>query len=335
MDRVFFEELALPKPDYHLGVRSGSHARQTAMMLERIETVLKKERAEVVLVYGDTNSTLAGALAAVKLNIPVAHVEAGLRSYNRTMPEEINRLLTDHLSTFLFCPTHQAVRNLLEEGIKDGKTKVVKKVGDVMYDSILYYLEWAEKKSNILMDLNLIAPHGSSIPHSTVRIPNYYLATLHRAENTDNPKRLKSILKALNKIGKDVPVILPLHPRTKKMMKTFHFFPETQGIKLIDPVSYLDMLTLEKNAKAILTDSGGVQKEAYWFGVPCFTLRDETEWMETIQSGWNILVGSEMKTIVDEVRRRKGRKSPLKKRGIFGDGKASEKIVQIIAGYCF
>ncbi|MCJ7747977.1 MAG: UDP-N-acetylglucosamine 2-epimerase (non-hydrolyzing) [Desulfobacterales bacterium] len=335
MDRVFFEELALPKPDYHLGVRSGSHARQTAMMLERIETVLKKERAEVVLVYGDTNSTLAGALAAVKLNIPVAHVEAGLRSYNRTMPEEINRLLTDHLSTFLFCPTHQAVRNLLEEGIKDGKTKVVKKVGDVMYDSILYYLEWAEKKSNILMDLNLIAPHGSSIPHSTVRIPNYYLATLHRAENTDNPKRLKSILKALNKIGKDVPVILPLHPRTKKMMKTFHFFPETQGIKLIDPVSYLDMLTLEKNAKAILTDSGGVQKEAYWFGVPCFTLRDETEWMETIQSGWNILVGSEMKTIVDEVRRRKGRKSPLKKRGIFGDGKASEKIVQMIAGYCF
>jgi UDP-GlcNAc3NAcA epimerase len=358
MDRVFFEELALPKPDYHLGVRSGSHARQTAMMLERIETVLKKERAEVVLVYGDTNSTLAGALAAVKLNIPVAHVEAGLRSYNRTMPEEINRLLTDHLSTFLFCPTHQAVRNLLEEGIKDGKTKVVKKVGDVMYDSILYYLEWAEKKSTILKDLNLVsqkselrhAPrrvHGSPVPrwiqgHSPVphmvqgaiRIPHYYLATLHRAENTDNPKRLKSILKALNKIGKDVPVILPLHPRTKKMMKTFHFFPETQGIKLIDPVSYLDMLTLEKNAKAILTDSGGVQKEAYWFGVPCFTLRDETEWMETIQSGWNILVGSEMKTIVDEVRRRKGRKSPLKKRGIFGDGKASEKIVQIIVEYC-
>jgi UDP-N-acetylglucosamine 2-epimerase len=335
MDRVFFEELALPKPDYHLGVRSGSHARQTAMMLERIETVLKKERAEVVLVYGDTNSTLAGALAAVKLNIPVAHVEAGLRSYNRTMPEEINRLLTDHLSTFLFCPTHQAVRNLLEEGIKDGKTKVVKKVGDVMYDSILYYSELAEKKSSILEDLNLLTFKGSPRPQSAIRIPHYYLATLHRAENTDNPKRLKSILKALNKIGKDVPVILPLHPRTKKMMKTFHFFPETQGIKLIDPVSYLDMLTLEKNAKAILTDSGGVQKEAYWFGVPCFTLRDETEWMETIRSGWNILVGSEMKTIVDEVRRRKGRKSPLKKRGIFGDGKASEKIVQIIAGYCF
>ena len=161
------------------------------------------------------------------------------------------------------------------------------------------------------------------------------MATLHRAENTDNPKRLKSILRALNEIGKDVPVILPLHPRTKKMMKTFHFFPETQGIKLIDPVSYLDMLTLEKNAKTILTDSGGVQKEAYWFGVPCFTLRNETEWVETIHSGWNILVGAGKKKIVDEVRRRKRRKSPLKKRGIFGDGKASEKIVQMIVRYYF
>jgi UDP-N-acetylglucosamine 2-epimerase len=335
MDRVFFEELVLPKPDYHLGVGSGSHARQTGMMLERIETVLKKEKPEVVIVYGDTNSTLAGALAAVKLNIPVAHVEAGLRSYNRTMPEEINRLLTDHLSTLLFCPTHQAVRNLLKEGIRDGKTRMVKKVGDVMYDSILYYSKFAEKKTNILMDLNLVTPHGSFVPHSTVRIPNYYLVTLHRAENTDNPKRLKSILRALNEIGKDVPVILPLHPRTKKMMKVYHLFPETQRIKLIDPVSYLDMLTLEKNAKTILTDSGGVQKEAYWFGVPCFTLRNETEWVETIHSEWNILVGAETKRIVDEVRRREGRKRSPKKRGIFGDGKASEKIVQMIVRYYF
>jgi UDP-N-acetylglucosamine 2-epimerase len=335
MDRVFFEELVLPKPDYHLGVGSGSHARQTGMMLERIETVLKKEKPEVVIVYGDTNSTLAGALAAVKLNIPVAHVEAGLRSYNRTVPEEINRLLTDHLSTLLFCPTHQAVRNLLKEGIRDGKTRMVKKVGDVMYDSILYYSKFAEKKTNILMDLNLVTPHGSSIPHSTVRIPNYYLVTLHRAENTDNPKRLKSILRALNEIGKDVPVILPLHPRTKKMMKVYHLFPETQRIKLIDPVSYLDMLTLEKNAKTILTDSGGVQKEAYWFGVPCFTLRNETEWVETIHSGWNILVGAGKKKIVKEVRQREERKSPPKNRGIFGDGKASEKIVQMIVRYYF
>jgi UDP-N-acetylglucosamine 2-epimerase len=330
MDRVFFEELVLPKPDYHLGVGSGSHARQTGMMLERIETVLKKEKPEVVIVYGDTNSTLAGALAAVKLNIPVAHVEAGLRSYNRTMPEEINRLLTDHLSTLLFCPTHQAVRNLLKEGIRDGKTRMVKKVGDVMYDSILYYSKLAEKRSTILEDLKLIHHHDSSAPQSAIRIPHYYLATLHRAENTDNPKRLKSILRALNEIGKDVPVILPLHPRTKKMMKVYHLFSETQRIKLIDPVSYLDMLTLEKNAKTILTDSGGVQKEAYWFGVPCFTLRNETEWVETTRSGGNVLVGTETKRIVEEVRHKVGGKRVLKNVRIFGDGKASERIVQIL-----
>jgi UDP-GlcNAc3NAcA epimerase len=329
MDKVFFDELKLPKPDYHLGVGSGSHARQTAMMLERIEPVLEREKPEVVLVYGDTNSTLSGALAAAKLNIPVAHVEAGLRSYNRTMPEETNRLLTDHLSTFLFCPTHQAVKNLLKEGIRNGRTNVVKKVGDVMYDSILFYSKIAEKRSDILEKLNLFTPN------SMLRTPNYYLTTLHRAENTDNPKRLKSILQALNEIGKDFPVVLPLHPRTKKMMKAYHLFPETQRIKLIDPVSYLDMLKLEKNAKAILTDSGGVQKEAYWFAVPCFTLRDETEWVETIRSGWNILVGTGKKKIVEEVTKRDLGKIPLKKRGIFGNGKASEKIVQMIVGYCF
>jgi len=329
MDKVFFDELKLPKPDYHLGVGSGSHARQTAMMLERIEPILEREKPEVVLVYGDTNSTLSGALAAAKLNIPVAHVEAGLRSYNRTMSEETNRLLTDHLSTFLFCPTYQAVQNLLKEGIRNGRTKVVKKVGDVMYDSVLFYSKIAGKRSDIFEKLNLFTPN------SELKTPNYYLATLHRAENTDNPKRLKSILKALNEIGKDVPVVLPLHPRAKKMMKAYHLFPETQRIKLIDPVSYLDMLKLEKNAKIILTDSGGVQKEAYWFGVPCFTLRDETEWVETIRSGWNILVGSETKRIMNEVRRTEGKKRPPKKREIFGDGKASEKIVQLIVRYYF
>jgi len=334
MDKVFFEELELPNPDYHLGVGSGSHAKQTAMMLERIETVLQKEKPKVVIVYGDTNSTLAGALAAAKLNLPVAHVEAGLRSYNRTMPEEVNRILTDHLSTFLFCPTDQAVKNLLKEGIKDSEDKVVKKVGDVMYDSVLYYSELAEKKSIILRDLGLIAPNSVRAIHELplLRTPNYYLATLHRAENTDNPKPLKSILSALNEIAKDVPVILPLHPRTKKMIKANRLFSEAQGIKLTDPVPYLDMLKLEKHAKAILTDSGGVQKEAYWFGVPCFTLRDETEWVETIHSGWNILVGTGKKKIVEEVRQGEGRKRPPKKRGIFGDGKASEKIVRMIAG---
>jgi UDP-GlcNAc3NAcA epimerase len=328
MDKVFFEELRLPKPHYHLGVGSGSHARQTGLMLERIEAVLEKEKPEVVIVYGDTNSTLAGALTAAKLNISVAHVEAGLRSYNRIMPEEINRLLTDHLSDLLFCPTAQAVENLLKEGIKDGRRNVVKRVGDVMYDSILYYSKIAEKRSTILKDLGLLTANDS-------RLTNYYLATLHRAENTDDPKRLKSIFRALKEIGKDIPVILPLHPRTKKMMETYHLPGEAKGIKWVDPVSYLDMLKLEKNAKAILTDSGGVQKEAYWFRVPCFTLREETEWIETLESGWNILVGTRTKRIVEAIKQRLGRKRTPTGIKIFGDGKASEKIVQILFNYSF
>jgi len=329
MDKVFFEELKLPKPDYHLGVGSGPHAKQTGMMMERIEAILKKEKPMVVMVYGDTNSTLAGALAAAKLNIPVAHVEAGLRSYNRTMPEEINRLLTDHLSTLLFCPTAHAAQNLLREGIKDGKGRVVKKVGDVMYDSILFYSKVAEKKSTILKDLNLY----SSTPNSELKTQNYYLATLHRAENTDNPKRLKFILSAMNKIGRNIPIILPLHPRTKKIMGVHCLFSEFENIKFIEPVSYLDMLKLEKNAKAILTDSGGVQKEAYWFSIPCFTLRDETEWVEIVKSRWNVLVGTGVKRIVREVSHMEERKRYLKGEEIFGDGKASQNIVQILIKY--
>lgn len=333
MDQVFFEELRLPKPDYHLGAGSGFHAVQTGKMLEGVEGVLEKEKPEITIVYGDTNSTLAGALASAKLNIPVGHVEAGLRSYRRSMPEEINRLLTDHVSTFLFCPTAQAVRNLSKEGIRNRDKTVVKNVGDVMYDSILYYSQLAEKKSTILRDLDLISYNGSRTPHSKLRTPNYYLATLHRAENTDHPKRLKSIFRAFAEIGKDSPVILPLHPRTKKMIDTYHLFRETKGIKLIDPVCYLDMLKLGKNAKAILTDSGGVQKEAYWFRVPCITLRDETEWMETIRSGWNVLVGTESDRIVKETKRQKGRRLLASKTGIFGDGKASEKIIQVLFDY--
>jgi UDP-N-acetylglucosamine 2-epimerase len=296
-------------------------------MLEGVERVLEKEKPEITIVYGDTNSTLAGALAAAKLNIPVGHVEAGLRSYRRSMPEETNRLLTDHLSTLLFCPTAQAVRNLSKEGLRNGDKTVVKNVGDVMYDSILYYSQIAERKSTILKNLNL---HPNS-PHSALRTPHYYLVTLHRAENTDNPSRLKSILKALKGIGKDCPVVLPLHPRTRKMMRVQCLIKEAKGIKLIDPVSYFDMLKLEKHARVILTDSGGVQKEAYWFRVPCITLREETEWMETIQGGWNVLVGTETEKIVEEVRRRVGRKHPSKRTGLFGDGKASGKIVQILS----
>jgi UDP-N-acetylglucosamine 2-epimerase len=329
MDRVFFEELRLPKPDYHLGAGSGSHAVQTGRMLEGVERVLEKEKPEITIVYGDTNSTLAGALAAAKLNIPVGHVEAGLRSYRRSMPEETNRLLTDHLSTLLFCPTAQAVRNLSKEGIRNGDKTVVKNVGDVMYDSVLYYSRIAEKKSKIIQKLGFLTPN------SKLRTPNYYLATLHRAENTDNPNRLKSILMALKEIGKGCPVVLPLHPRTKKMMGVQGLIKEAKGIQLIDPVSYLDMLKLERHARVILTDSGGVQKEAYWFRVPCITLREETEWTETIRSGWNVLAGSRTKSIVEEVRHRAERKPPPGGMGIFGDGKASEKIVQVIAKHCF
>ena len=329
MDKVFFEELELPKPDYHLGVGSGSHAKQTGMMLERIESILQKENPKVILLYGDTNSTLAGALAAAKLNIPVAHVEAGLRSYNQAMPEEVNRLLTDHLSTFLFCPTDQAARNLLKEGVKNGETRVVKKVGDVMYDSISYYSKLAEEKSTILKDLNLYF----STPNSELRTQNYYLATLHRAENTDDRRRLESILNAFDEIGRKTAVILPLHPRTRKMMKVYRLFSKFRNVQFIEPVSYLGMLQLEKNAKAILTDSGGVQKEAYWLGVPCFTLREETEWVETIKSGWNVLTGAATKRIVEEVAKAGRKVPPQKRKEILEDGRASRRIIQILIGH--
>lgn len=325
MDRVFFEELEIPKPDYHLGIGSGLHGKQTGIMLERIEDVLHKEEPGLVLVYGDTNSTLAGALAAAKLNIPVAHVEAGLRSYNRRMPEEMNRLLTDHLSTFLFCPTAQSVKNLSKEGIKDGKGRIVKKVGDVMYDSILYCSKIAEKKSTILKELGFITPN------SEPQTPNYYLATLHRAENTDDPRRLKSILRALNFIGKEAMVILPLHPRTKKMIGIHRLSTETKNIMIINPVSYLNMLMLEKHARAILTDSGGVQKEAYWFKVPCLTLRDETEWVETVRSGWNVLVGADIKTILSGLEYIKRSRPRRKEKKLFGNGRAGEKILQVLS----
>jgi UDP-GlcNAc3NAcA epimerase len=328
MDRIFFEELNLPKPNYHLGVGSGSHGKQTGVMLERIEDVLQKEKPGVVLVYGDTNSTLAGALASAKLNIPVAHVEAGLRSYNRRMPEEINRLVTDHLATFLFCPTAQAIQNLMKEGVRNGKGMIVKNVGDVMYDSILYYSKIAEEKSTILKALGLTSPN------SELCTPNYFLATLHRAENTDDPKRLKSILKAFHEIGKEAPVVLPLHPRTKKVMETYSLPTDHDRVKFIEPVSYLNMLALERHARAILTDSGGVQKEAYWFKVPCLTLRDETEWVETVESGWNVLVGTDVGKIIEETRKRMKKRKFLQNAKIFGDGRGGEKIVQHLARCC-
>jgi len=280
MSKVFYDELEIPVPAYHLEVGSGTHGNQTGKMLERVEAALLRELPDLVLVYGDTNSTLAGALAASKLHLTVAHIEAGLRSYNKRMPEEINRVLTDHISDLLFCPTEISVRNLNKEGLAEG----VFWVGDVMYDSVLFNVKIAERRSKILENLQLIPK-------------NYVLATVHRAENTDNPERLKSIFIAFEEIGlKGKSLIIPLHPRTQKELEKLGI--SVTNVRLIEPVSYFDMLMLEKNAQFILTDSGGVQKEAFFFKVPCLTLRDETEWIETVDTGWNKLVGCERDRIV-------------------------------------
>lgn len=270
MSDVFFEELAIPKPAYNLEVNSLGHGAMTGRMLEKIEDVLLAEKPEMVLVYGDTNSTLAGALAAGKLHIPVAHVEAGLRSFNRRMPEEINRVLTDHLSTLLFCPTATAVTNLANEGI----TANVHAVGDVMFDTTLAATRRAESRSTILSDLTL-EPRG------------YAVATIHRSENTDDPARFAAVLAWLEREAIAAPVVMPVHPRTRKLMTASGRAPE--GVRLVDPLGYLDMAWLVHNAAAVFTDSGGLQKEAYFHRVPCTTLRDETEWVETIEAGWNRL----------------------------------------------
>ncbi len=280
MSEVFFRELEISKPDYNLGVGSGSHGAQTGEMLKRIEEVLLKEQPEYVLVYGDTNSTLAGALAAAKLPIPVAHVEAGLRSFNKRMPEEINRIMTDHLSTLLFCPTETAVTNLTQEGVTHG----VALVGDVMHDALYSHLLIAERRSTIFEKLPL-------------RSKEYLLATVHRAENTDQPENLNNILTAFIALANSgQTVVFPVHPRTRKHLVAFTE-NSCSRLLMIDPVSYLDMLVLETNAKVVLTDSGGVQKEVYWLGVPCVTLRDETEWVETLVDGRNRLAGADAKRI--------------------------------------
>jgi len=309
MSDIFFKDLNIPKPDINLNIGSSSHGRQTAGMIINIEEILISEKPDIVLIYGDTNSTLAGALASVKLNIPIAHVEAGLRSFNKQMPEEHNRIVADHLSSLLFCPSQTAIKNLLNEGINSG----VHFTGDVMYDALLQHIEISEKKSDIMNRLSL-------------KKKEYILATVHRAENTDNKKRLAAIFNALEKIAHDLyPVLLPLHPRTKKMLQHYQF--SLSKITVIDPLSYLDMLLLEKESRVILTDSGGIQKEAYWLRTPCITLRDETEWVETIESGWNVLTGSDPKKIVESVQNiAKGLECSYE----YGDAKSSEKIVKIV-----
>jgi UDP-N-acetylglucosamine 2-epimerase (non-hydrolysing) len=307
MSRVFFEELDLKEPDYHLSVGSGTHGWQTGEMLKRVEEVLIQEKPDIVLVYGDTNSTLAGALAASKLHIPIAHVEAGLRSFNKKMPEEINRVLTDHISQYLFCPTKTAVENLAREGIKEG----VYLVGDVMCDVLLSNLERVKEKSKILETLGL-------------RSRKYLLATIHRAENVDNPYNLKSIIEAFSSLEETI--VFPVHPRTQKALSGLDICVNS-NICVINPVGYLDMLNLEKNARLILTDSGGVQKEAYILGVPCLTLREETEWIETVEAGWNSLVGVGPDKIKESVKTfcPNGYRFHL-----FGDGRSCERIIQIL-----
>lgn len=310
MSKVFFEELDIPEPDYNLGVGSDTHARQTAKMLERIEEVLLDEKPDLVLIYGDTNSTLSGALAAAKLNISVGHIEAGLRSFDRTMPEEINRIVADCISNMLFVPTTTAVNNLRKEGIVNG----VHLTGDVMYDAILQDIEKAEEKSDILNKLEL-------------ERKKYLLLTIHRAGNTDSIQKLTAIVEALLEIEEEV--VFPVHPRTKKCLNEYGLLEKLQkssNCKVIAPIGYLDFLVLENNAKKILTDSGGMQKEAYFFKVPCITLRENTEWVETIEDGWNVLVGTNKDLIHRAV---SGFNPNSLQKNVFGDGKASKKIVGI------
>ena len=311
MSAIFFEELHIPAPDYDLEVGSGSHGWQTGQMLIRVEEVLLTERPDWVLVYGDTNSTLAGALAAVKLHIPLAHVEAGVRSFNRAMPEEHNRVLTDHAADLLLCPTQTAVDQLAAEGVMRG----VHLVGDVMYDAVLYNAAVAEQGSGALARLGLTP--GS-----------YALATVHRPHNTDDPAQLQAVLDTLQALAADYPVVFPVHPRTRRKLAELKI-PHTPNLQLIEPVGYLDMLMLERHAQLILTDSGGVQKEAYFFAVPCLTLRRETEWPETVGTGWNRLVGDDLAAIVRLARDFRPTGSPPP---VFGDGHAAERIAALLVG---
>ncbi len=309
MSAVFFEELGLPEPDYNLGVGSGTHGAQTGAILSATESVLLGEGPDIVVVYGDTNSTIAGALAAAKLRIPVAHVEAGLRSFNRDMPEEINRILTDHVSEWLFAPTDKASRQLESEGLR----KNVHVVGDVMYDALLMHQCRAMQRSRYPGCLGL----GRK---------EYYACTIHRAENTDSKARLAQIFSGIQKLDKTV--VIPLHPRTRKKLAEYRIEPGTNTL-FQEPLGYLDMLQLQRQACCVLTDSGGVQKESYYLGVPCVTLRSETEWAETVEAGWNAVCGTDHEAILEAVARFKV--LPDAHPELFGSGNAAARISAILA----
>ena len=324
MSDIFFDELGIPHPDINLGVGSGSHGQQTGKMLEGIENILLNEKPDWVVIFGDTNSTAAAALAATKLHIPVAHIEAGLRSFNRKMPEEINRVVSDHISDLLLPPTEEAMANLIREGLE--KRSVIS--GDIMYDTVLHNRKLSDQKATILEDKQL-SPRG------------YAIATIHRAENTSDAKTLGDILHTLNTISDEfLPVIFPMHPRV------FHLLPKllpdwkaSENLIILEPVGYLDMVQLVSNARFALTDSGGLQKEAFFLNCPCITLRTETEWVETVEAGANIITGPDPEKVLDAVKkwntefRKKSPDFELQVRKYYGDGKASHKILNAILNH--
>lgn len=308
MSDIFFDQLGIPRPHYLLDIHGGNHGAMTGRMLIEVEKVLLTEKPDRVLVYGDTNSTLAGALAAAKLHIPVAHIEAGLRSFNMRMPEEINRILTDQISDILFCPTQAAIDNLANEGFNNKPIKVLN-VGDVMQDSALFFAQKATQ------------PAGFDLADG------FILATLHRAENTDNPERLAAIVSALNQIHDAVaPVVLPLHPRTRAVLERLGLVLK---VHIIDPVGYLEMIWLLQRTGLVLTDSGGVQKEAFFFGKACVTMRDQTEWIELVDGGFNELVGADTEKIIAAAKKHHSRVVE-DKNALYGGGKAAQRIVEVL-----
>ncbi|NLD50670.1 MAG: UDP-N-acetylglucosamine 2-epimerase (non-hydrolyzing), partial [Clostridiaceae bacterium] len=313
MSDIFFEEMEIPKPDYNLNINGLGHGAMTGQMLEKIEEVLLKEKPDWVLVYGDTNSTLAGALAAKKLHIKVAHVEAGLRSFNMLMPEEINRILTDRISDILFCPTETAVKNLHTEGYKNINCKI-ENAGDVMQDAALFY-SIRSKKPN------------PEIPEEFV------LCTVHRAENTDNPQAFKNIFEALEEIATETPVVLPLHPRTRNKLKSQNYNFKDSSITFIEPVGYLEMVWLLQNCQIVMTDSGGLQKEACFFKKQCLTLRKETEWVELVENGFNTICGSDKEKIISSFNKVQNQQRNNFGKELYGDGKAGIEIVNLLQNY--
>lgn len=313
MSDVFFEELDIPRPDHHLGIAGLGHGAMTGRMLEGIETLIQAEKPDWVLVYGDTNSTLAGALAAAKLHVPVAHVEAGLRSFNMRMPEEVNRIVADRVSTLLLCPTTTAVENLAAEGVTSG----VHNVGDVMFDVSLFYRERARRESGMLNRLG-------------VTESGFALVTCHRAENTDDPARLEGIVAAVERIARQLPVVLPVHPRTRKLLSDHGLETRLGAVTVTEPLGYLDMVALEQSAKVILTDSGGVQKEAFFYRVPCITMRDETEWVETVACGANRLTGASTDAIMSAFDYVMNNGTVAATMTPYGNGRAADEIVALL-----